>query len=652
MTHGKDGAHDTVHEHEVPANPPISVVVANTGVGEPATTVEVFSVAELVALREDEATDPWRLSLVQRALVWQERQVAYLLDSLLFGYPIGSLLLCTVLRDGNVFEMKDGLRLRRSAPEGTWQLLDGQQRLNALAWIFAGPTAPEQGRFLVRLDAQRDIEDVTLRKRNQEQALRYITAASPGEEVVERSRWFDASLVYQASRANLIPDAQEAAAAPVHKLLEWAERIDPLCAHEGWQAAGVAAIGAAAERFRRLLHAWHVRAVPVVKLRLESPVDVLQVFARVNRTGTAVAGEDVFFAGVKTLWADAEEHVERVRRSSPLLHRIAALRVLARVANQSLHGVDMLPLDVERLGGKPGRDLTSRMAELASPTSQLVTRIAEVSRAAIETSGLGAGLKMIHPALFDHVFAWAFARDPWPPASEEWSATWAYLFGATAFGYREVFTETFDRLAFQRAVAAGRGGHTFPLEEIAADCRVKWPELRKTRRQIGGVATDADKRSFVNDAWQLALYVVQQVPYPLPAGRKLDWEHLYPQARMNEMRWKGSSGSSRLQRYPGADRVWHTGNLFALDEKLNRSAQDDWPDEKLRYYGKNGVSLVDLFLSESECVDLLAACELVKKRDVVAGVPRFVAYVEAREQRIFDELYRRFPRAFVLAREH
>lgn len=33
--------------------------------------------------------DPWRLSLVQRAAVWNELQVAYLLDSLVWGYPIG-----------------------------------------------------------------------------------------------------------------------------------------------------------------------------------------------------------------------------------------------------------------------------------------------------------------------------------------------------------------------------------------------------------------------------------------------------------------------------------------------------------------------------------------------------------------------------------
>lgn len=631
--------------------------IDTTLVSEPANhagaTVKPFSVAELVTLRQDTTTDPWRLSLVQRALVWQERQVAYLLDSLLFGYPIGALLLCTVRRDGHVLESRDGLRFSRAAPEGTWQLLDGQQRLNALAWLFAGPVDPERRAFFVRLDARRDIDDVTLRKRNQEQALRYIHAMEPRKEVEQRSRWLNVSRIYEAARSGSLPAASDVAGAPVSRLLEWAERVDPECRVADWDAAGIAEREAAADRFRRLLQAWYVQSVPVVKLRLDSPVDVLQVFARVNRTGTSVAGDDVFFAGVKTLWADAEEHVERVRTSTPLLGRIGALRLLARISNHALRGEDMLPLDVERLGGRQGHELPRKMEELAAPSGPLVMRIGDVSRAALETSGIGAGLRVVDRALFDHLFAWAFSRKLWRPAAADWESAWAYLVGATAFRYRKVFAETFDRLAFEHAVKAGAADRPFPVAEIAEDCRERWPDLRKNRRQIDRVASAAERRSFVNDndVWQLALYVAQQVRYSTPEGRKLDWEHLYPLARMGEMRWKGHDGTWRLQRYPGADRVWHTGNLFALDMELNRSAQDAWPDEKLRLYGDKGVSLEQLFLVESEREDLLEACALIKKRDVEAGVPRLVRYVEARELRIFDELRRRFPRAFVFARE-
>ena len=80
-------------------------------------------------------------SLVQRDLVWTETQVRYLLDSLLFGYPIGSLLLCRVSHDGAVLERRDGVRHAVAASADDWQLLDGQQRVTALVRLFTPPTA-------------------------------------------------------------------------------------------------------------------------------------------------------------------------------------------------------------------------------------------------------------------------------------------------------------------------------------------------------------------------------------------------------------------------------------------------------------------------------------------------------------------------------
>ena len=373
------------------------------------------------------------------------------------------------------------------------------------------------------------------------------------------------------------------------------------------------------------------------------------MFARVNRTGTAVAGDDVFFAGVKTLWFDAEEHVERVREASPLLRRTAALRLLARLSSHKLGSGDLLPLDIERLHGSNGKTLVEQMERSAKPDSRLIGRLRDISKWTIEISGLGHGLNVVHPALFDHVFGWAVAREHWPPSPDELACAWSYLLGASAFGYRQVFAEPFDRLAFEHALQAGAHNEAFPLDAIASNCQAQWPGLKKSRQQIASVATPDEQRGFVNDNWNLVLYITQELPYALPSGRKLDWEHLYPVARINNMRWRGPAGSERLQRYEGANDLWRTGNLFALDESLNRSAQDKWPDEKLNYYAKTGLWPPSLFLSDTERGDLLSACELFKKNKVVEGMPKFRRYVKARELRIFEELKRRYPRAFVLA---
>ena len=45
---------------------------------------------------------------------------------------------------------------------------------------------------------------------------------------------------------------------------------------------------------------------------LQSMFDVLESFTRVNRAGVQVAGTDLFFAGVKTLWPDATETIQRM----------------------------------------------------------------------------------------------------------------------------------------------------------------------------------------------------------------------------------------------------------------------------------------------------------------------------------------------------
>ena len=58
--------------------------------------------------------------------------MSHLLDSLLSGYPIGSLLVCRVRGDAHVLEETSGTRRAVTAAAGTWQLLDGQQQVIAI----------------------------------------------------------------------------------------------------------------------------------------------------------------------------------------------------------------------------------------------------------------------------------------------------------------------------------------------------------------------------------------------------------------------------------------------------------------------------------------------------------------------------------------
>ncbi len=69
----------------------------------------------------------------QRPYIWKPNQAAKLLESLYWGYPIGSLL---------VWQSRERVTARQQSPRpqatsGRW-LLDGQQRVTTLAWVHSG----------------------------------------------------------------------------------------------------------------------------------------------------------------------------------------------------------------------------------------------------------------------------------------------------------------------------------------------------------------------------------------------------------------------------------------------------------------------------------------------------------------------------------
>src|ERR1039458_1587302 len=97
------------------------------------SNVTAVSVGEVVRRRAGRSPDdPWRLALVQRHESWDQVRMRYLLDSLLAGYPIGSLLVCKVAETSQVLIGSGSDRSVTEANPEAWQLLDGQQRINAL----------------------------------------------------------------------------------------------------------------------------------------------------------------------------------------------------------------------------------------------------------------------------------------------------------------------------------------------------------------------------------------------------------------------------------------------------------------------------------------------------------------------------------------
>ena len=122
-------------------------------------------------------TDRWNLALVQRDEVWDQVRMRHLLDSLLSDYPIGAILLCRVKGSSKVIRVDGAARRQEEATEGAWQLLDGQQRINALFSMFTDQGS--YGRFHLNMTVERQPPGPVQSRTTKDRALPYIVHGHP-----------------------------------------------------------------------------------------------------------------------------------------------------------------------------------------------------------------------------------------------------------------------------------------------------------------------------------------------------------------------------------------------------------------------------------------------------------------------------------------
>lgn len=625
--------------------------------------VEGISIEQLVKKRLDRK-DPWRLALVQRHLVWDAVRMARLLDSLLGGYPIGSILVCRVQQDAHGLQHVQhgkGGRKAVALQQGAWQLIDGQQRINALTTIFNGD--PQFGRFLVDMTALREHDDIVTRRRDKRASTKYIVLldATLGPQVLEeRSNYLDLSGWCAWAEEQTRPKLQQLAAraARERRLPTRALRaLDPQFS----PPADPERAKRAADRFAALVRAWTEETIPLQRLSLEGPKDVLQVFSRVNLEGVALSADDVFFAAVKTIWHPAEEHLQRVATQVGLVDRFTALRLLARLASMSLGAGDLMPLRVDRLNGQKGKELIRRMMEIAKAESAALRRVGIISKWLTKASVLGHGLRLVHRTLLDPVLAWAAVNeqlDTQPDARRWLPAIESFLLGAQAYRWPTVLRDAFATLAFRHALQSGIAGASFPTMDIVRATHRQWPGLTVARRSVRASGSPADQVQLATENAGLFLAISQQLPFRQPLRvpadgrrqRRLEWDHIFPQALADRMKFKGANGAYSHHAYRSL--VWSAGNLWALDAELNNRASDMWPSEKFELLdskaGTNGLptrwpDAAHAFLTASERKYLLAAEIHLRADKVEEGMVEFRKYAESRSHRIYDYVAGKFP---------
>lgn len=580
---------------------------------------KTLSVQDIVRIWTNRSSDTWKLALVQRDAAWDEYRAAKLLDSLLRGYPIGGLLLCQTRESTRVLE-RGQIARRASVDDQAWQLLDGQQRTLAIAAIFA-PSNTEGTRFFLNMSEQ--LIDLAAKGKDNK-IRRYITWQTlTSQESFSSGRrfWIDLGCL----GAALLKDAAFLGDERSEKTLE--EFCALLKAIDS-EFDGVLPGGDATfmQRIQAIKRVWFEELIPIHRVKLESAAEVLQVFTRVNLEGVRTSPADIFFAGVKTCWNDAEELLDGMAQYVKGLDRYDALRLSARVASFQKAKQDLIPLDLNRLKGDQGRGLVDEMKNVVG--SMQTNCIRQVGDYFVSGKGLGYAMYFVDKHLLDHVFCWVLQRsrnNQGEFSDHSLSRLAAYLIGATAFRLYPIFGDTFSRLVFEMCFAAEQRGEDFPLAMVLRKVKDRWPNLQYYRTQVPLFQSEEDARELVRARPHLFLSIAQNLPYQLPNGCGLDWDHIYAQSLAHRsMKWRGATGEEHLRYHSDYDLVWKVGNLCGLSAFLNRSAQDKRPIEKLddiRKYQEGGVGWApDLFISSQEKEMLLAADGLLEEKKIADGM--------------------------------
>jgi hypothetical protein len=639
--------------------------------------VSAMSVGALVRQWLQPGDDPWHLALVQRDRVWNPLRVARLFDSLLAGYPIGTLLVCRIRQPGHAL---DHTRSPIAAPPGTWQLLDGQQRISAMVALFAEDPAFE--RYFLDMVGQRwwD-ENVVTQTRGRAQATSYIHSrptdyeADTWNKLDGRSGLLRLAGFYRWAGADdtLVTSArqqlQEAIVEPVdgerlRQALRFLTSIDDKFDLDASVPRGQ--LLQIANRATRLLDVWH-RSVPVQGAELESEQDILQVFERLE--GVRVSGEDVFFAAIKTRWPDAEPNLRRVTKAAPILDRISALRLMSRLAALAHGQGDLIPLRVDRLNGPRGEAIRDRLKALCAPNGLVLNRLHNVATAIVERSGLGYAIRSLPNTLFDPVLAWAaVAAQNGDLSDEDVTDIAAFLVGAAVFRYPQVYDDAWARLTFQMALAAGIDDKPFPVAGILAATRSRWPDSKAGNRVIPPLDGERDALAMTNTNSALLLSIVQRLPFQLPERLRgaqmidghracvVEWDHIWPANQQRRMKL----GHKLVE---GSNRVHHTGNFWALDRPLNNYLRDKPPRAKFAFLDNptQVLHMPDRWPPESDgFLTSEERCHLESVQDALyATAPStdqvlqesraFAALVDARGLRIWRHVVERYTRALAFA---
>lgn len=261
---------------------------------------------------------------IQRDFVWMRPDVRDLFDSLYRGYPVGALLLW---KTSLAVPFKTAAVVQASKPDHQpLYLLDGQQRLTSLAWVYR-PESKADGRLIdLRFDVR--TEEFVNPSAVQGKDPLLVPVSTLLQENVQ---------FYQVLHKAGVPFDDP-------NFDTWTQRL---------------------QKVNNIRH----HQIAVITYESDDYEEVAELFARLNKGGRRLSKGDLVYSAIAARWADGLDTMdafhEELQDSSFPLNREAVLRLMSLLAGTGAHHIKLIGAQIDEAALKEAWQATERALRFA-----------------------------------------------------------------------------------------------------------------------------------------------------------------------------------------------------------------------------------------------------------------------------------------------
>ncbi|WP_329283987.1 GmrSD restriction endonuclease domain-containing protein [Streptomyces sp. NBC_00691] len=435
---------------------------------------------KIISQVEDLLTGRVVIPSIQRDFVWMRPDVRDLFDSLYRGYPVGALLLW---KTNLTVPFKTAAVVQTAASQHQpLYLLDGQQRLTSLAWVYR-PASKADGRLIdLRFD------------------VRTEEFVNPSAVQRKDPLLFPVSLLLQenAQFYQVLRDAGVPFESPDFDA--WTRRL---------------------QKVNNIRH----HQIAVITHESDDYEEVAELFARLNKGGRRLSKGDLVYSAIAARWSDGLDTMDafhqELQDSDFALNREAVLRLMSLLAGTGAHHIKLIGAEIGEAALKEAWQATEGALRLAI---DFLRADCWIPRSEI----LSSPNLTIVPALLLHERGGKLR-----PGEAEALRRWVYT--AMAFSHYSLQVE--GKLEAEYRLIRARGGDDLFVELIrrasgprSADSSLHPRDLEQkySTHPFFRLLYIAALRGGARD-WATNITISDQ---PMNTGAKIEFHHVFPRARV------------------------------------------------------------------------------------------------------------------------